>query len=317
MKFFKKFEQFNLNTFGLSDRNKIDIDENAPQTEDIRIGSQGESVKNLQKALEALGFKLSRYGVDAKFGYETLGQTKSLLKLVDSNPELKKLVDGEVSFELSDETVTSEMQQLIIGLAQNEAAQKAISDYYREMEAKIGSTDLIFKDLIVQKIDDPEAFIAKLYEVCKDLVINPNWLLYVMWMESKLDTQIQNRISNATGLIQFMPSTAESLGTTVNQLRRMSSVEQMEYVHKYFLQFKGKMHSAEDVYFAVFFPAAVGKPDSWVLKQKHVSAAKIAAQNGVVNQNGDDQITVDEFKDYIQKGIASTGHSSQINKGIA
>jgi hypothetical protein len=318
MKYLKKFEQFDLDIFGLSSKDKIEVDKKAnTEMQPIKIGDNNEGVRTLQVALEALGFKLSRYGVDAKFGHETLGQTKSLLNLVEANPELKKLVDGNVSLDVSNGVVSPEVQQVIIGLSQVDAAKKAISNYYKELEAKIGSTDLIFKDLIVQKIDNPEGFIAKLYEVCQDLKINPNWLLYVMWMESKLDTQIQNRDTKATGLIQFIPSTADELGTSVDQLRRMSSVEQMEYVHKYFLRFKGKMHSAEDVYFAVFYPAAIGKSDDWVLQHQGVSAAKIAKQNKGVNQNGDNEITVDEFKDYIQKGIASTGHASQINKGIA
>ena len=38
----------------------------------------------------------------------------------------------------------------------------------------------------------------------------------------------------ATGLIQFLPSTARGLGTTTDALAGMSSVEQLNYVEKYF-----------------------------------------------------------------------------------
>jgi hypothetical protein len=313
MKYLKFFEEFKW--FGKSE--EIELDKELLATLlPIKMGSNNEEVKTLQIALEALGFKLSRFGVDSKFGSETLGQTKSLLDLVETNPSLKKMA-GDINLDMSNNEVSPEAQLLIKALSENEEASKAIETHYEELYKKIGSGELIFKDIIAKKISNPEAFVAKLHEVCKDLGIAPNWLLYVMWMESKIDPKIVNSISGATGLIQFMPSTAKGLGTSVEALRQMDAVEQMNYVHKYFLPHKGKMKSAEDVYFAVFFPAAVGKDEDWVMKTKHVSASKIAAQNKVVNLNGDDQITVGEFKDYVKKGIAQAGVNGSINKGMA
>lgn len=75
----------------------------------------------------------------------------------------------------------------------------------------------------------------------------------------------------ATGLIQFLPSTAKSLGTTTDSLRRMSFKEQLKYVDKYLysilknkLKADGKVPDSftqGDLFMTIFYPLAVGKPD--------------------------------------------------------
>jgi hypothetical protein len=68
----------------------------------------------------------------------------------------------------------------------------------------------------------------------------------------------------ATGLIQFIPCTAQSLGTSVEALARMTAEQQMEYVYRYFanvIRQYGPLRSQEDVYMAIFYPKAIGKPD--------------------------------------------------------
>jgi hypothetical protein len=312
MRYLKKFEDFNWS--GQTD--KVETNKEAVVgMQTIKIPDNNEGVKKLQVALEALGFKLSRFGVDSKFGVETLGQTKSLVRLIENNPSLKKMA-GDVNLDLSNNQVSPEVQKIIIALSQSEDARKAIEKHFTELSEKIGKTDVIFKDLIVKEIEDPESFITKVYEVSKKLIINPNWLLYVIWMESKFKTTAVNKDTRATGLIQFIPSTAKGLGTSVEALYAMTSVEQMDYVYEYYKRWTGKIQSAEDLYFATFMPIAVGKDDTWVMKTKNASPETIAKQNPAVNINKDSEITVGEFKDYIQKGIASTGQSSHINQGI-
>lgn len=71
--------------------------------------------------------------------------------------------------------------------------------------------------------------------------------------------------SGATGLLQFMPITAHSMGTTTNQLAAMSAEDQIQYVYKYLKPYKGHMHTLADVYMAVLWPIGVGKPDDYVL----------------------------------------------------
>jgi len=74
--------------------------------------------------------------------------------------------------------------------------------------------------------------------------------------------------STATGLIQFLSSTAKSLGTTTKELSEMTRTEQLEYVDKYLAQFKGRLGDNPepvDGYLAVFYPRAIGKADDYVL----------------------------------------------------
>lgn len=71
--------------------------------------------------------------------------------------------------------------------------------------------------------------------------------------------------SGATGLIQFMAATAKSLGTTTAALAAMTFTEQLEYVVKYFRWFKTKLDTLEKLYCAVFWPAAIDKPDDYVV----------------------------------------------------
>ncbi|MEO6589341.1 MAG: peptidoglycan-binding protein, partial [Pyrinomonadaceae bacterium] len=75
---------------------------------------------------------------------------------------------------------------------------------------------------------------------------------------------IQNKIK-ATGLIQFLIPTAKGLGTTVDELKNMTSVKQLEFVEKYFKGFKGKVGTLEAVYTAIL-SGSPKKPDDVLFK---------------------------------------------------
>ena len=97
----------------------------------------------------------------------------------------------------------------------------------------------------------------------RQLGIDPAWLANVVQFESTWNPQARNRKTRATGLIQFMPNTARGLGTTVDALRRMTAAQQWEYVARYFRRFAGRLRTQEDVFMAVFYPVALGKPATW------------------------------------------------------
>ena len=151
-------------------------------------------------------------------------------------------------------------------------------------------------------IPQPKAeFCAKLKEICSKLAINPEWLLAVMYIESRINPKAVNKYTGATGLIQFMPTTANSLGTTTAELLSMNAVGQLDYVYLYLKPYAGKMHSLMDVYFAIFFPAAIGKPSDYVLQTSKLSAGLIASQNTGYDINSDGEITVAEVESKIYK----------------
>ena len=161
-------------------------------------------------------------------------------------------------------------------------------------------------------------FAAELNKVASFLQTDPLFLLQVMHAETAgtMRTDIQNPTTRATGLIQFMPSTARSLGTTVEDLRNMNHVEQLKYVRAYFAPHRGKLKTYQDIYFATFFPRAIGRPDSWVLQTKNVSAGTIARQNPAVNINKDGQITVGEFREYLRRAVPAGLRNVIFSPGI-
>lgn len=142
----------------------------------------------------------------------------------------------------------------------------------------------------------------KIISVSKLLNIRPIWLANVINIETggTFSPSIKNRAgSGATGLIQFMPRTAVRLGTTVDQLAKMTAVKQMDFVYKYLKPFAGKMKSQRDVYLAVFYPSAINKPDSFVFP----FTARGVLQNKGLDINKDGKITLAEFTTWMNRKI--------------
>jgi len=178
------------------------------------------------------------------------------------------------------------------------------SIYYKNIE-KILSTDQ-FNSIDVQ------------YEIivtAKRLCLNPEWLTFVIYKESRGITTATNPISGAAGLIGYLPSTAECLGYDISTIKKMTFKEQLPIVDLYFRN-SGKLHeieSYEDSYLCVFYPSAIGKsniyrlgikPSKKTLEAYLKKGKKMPFKQAVyygnssmdVNKNG--IITVKEFKTY-------------------
>lgn len=98
-------------------------------------------------------------------------------------------------------------------------------------------------------------FMSEVNRVSARFGVNPSDMLALMRSESSLNPQAVNSRTGATGLIQFMPTTARSLGTTTEALRQMSAVEQMKYVEKFFESVRlPQGASAGQLYAYVFLP---------------------------------------------------------------
>ena len=160
--------------------------------------------------------------------------------------------------------------------------------------------ELIYKSKISS---NKTQFIEKVNYICNKLGIDPNWLMYVMWFESRLNHRAQNSTSSATGLIQFMPKTAISLGTTTADLLQMTNVEQLDYVYAYLKPYRGDMERMVDVYLAIFFPVAIGKADDYVFRTSNLSAEIIAKQNPLFDLDHDSVITKAEVEAQILAGV--------------
>ena len=148
-----------------------------------------------------------------------------------------------------------------------------------------------------------------------------NWLMTCMQFESAgtFDPAIRNKYSGATGLIQFMPSTAAGMGTSTDALAAMDQLTQLDWVEKYFKPYAGRLNSLADVYMTIFYPYAVGKDDSFVIGSQNGTASKIYSQNSGFDKNGDQQIQKIEATSTLQQryeaGLAALGQSAPVNNG--
>ena len=109
-------------------------------------------------------------------------------------------------------------------------------------------------------------FIDAVEQLAERLGTKPEYLLAAMSFETggRFDPSVQNGIG-ATGLIQFLRSTAQGLGTTTEKLAKMSAVAQLAFVEKYFEPFKGKLDTLEAVYTSIL-SGSPKKPEAVLFK---------------------------------------------------
>ena len=99
----------------------------------------------------------------------------------------------------------------------------------------------------------PPEFRWRVVEICKGFKWQDSQasdLMACMAFESgeTFSPSIKNAAgSGATGLIQFMPSTAVGLDTTTAQLAQMTATEQLEYVRRYFKPYAQRIQTLPDM----------------------------------------------------------------------
>lgn len=151
-------------------------------------------------------------------------------------------------------------------------------------------------------IQDPD-FKAKVDKIASALGVKSSDLMAIMKQESRVDSTAVNKMSGATGLIQFMPATARQLGTSVEELRTMDPVQQLDYVYKYFKMTGVGNGTLGDLYMAVFMPKYVGYPEDTVLGQNGAEgfSGKVYAQNRGLDRNNDGAITIADVKSSVAR----------------
>ena len=134
-------------------------------------------------------------------------------------------------------------------------------------------------------------FVDRVEAIADDIGTQADWLMACIAFESGFRPGVLNKAgSGATGLIQFMPNTARSLGTTIAALATMTAEEQLGYVWKYFKPYKGRLNSLEDTYMAILWPKAIGKSLDYVLfDREHMPTTY--RQNAGLDFNADGKIT--------------------------
>ncbi|MEZ4883573.1 MAG: transglycosylase SLT domain-containing protein [Chitinophagales bacterium] len=155
-------------------------------------------------------------------------------------------------------------------------------------------------------------FEQKVRSICHKLRVPPEWLMAVMHSESRFDASVANfKGSGATGLIQFMPTTAEDFDITTAKLRNLNHVQQLDYVYAYFdakrKQYK-QYETLTDLYLAVLYPKALGEDYCYTL---YAEPSKPYEMNKGLDVNKDGRVTVQDI-DLFLKQKYTTAYS--INK---
>ncbi len=105
-----------------------------------------------------------------------------------------------------------------------------------------------------------ECNVAMFADACISRGWDPNHLSRVIEYESQYKTTARNNKSSATGLIQFMPSTARGLGTSVSKINTMSFEDQLILTLEYLDNVEAMyapIDDSIDMYLAVFHPLSM------------------------------------------------------------
>lgn len=173
---------------------------------------------------------------------------------------------------------------------------KSRTDEYDFTDHGIPTQGLYMLELAEPYVKDTYNFEKEVRSVAKKLNIPPEWLMSVMYSESKFNASVSNhRGSGAVGLIQWMPQTAADFGTSAEELKKMSHVEQLNYVYKYLNRVRNKFHEFEsltDLYLAILYPRALEGDFCYTL---YATPSESYRQNSGLDENDDGLVTVKDI----------------------
>jgi hypothetical protein len=146
-------------------------------------------------------------------------------------------------------------------------------------------------------------FREKVRNIAANIGASPSHLMACMAFETgrSFAPWCRNPGSSATGLIQFMESTAQGLGTSTAALAGMSALQQLDYVWEYFKPYRGRLGALGDVYMAILYPVAVGQPDNYPVFK---SGSDAYAANKGLDVNHDGVVTKAECAAFVEKMLA-------------
>lgn len=166
-------------------------------------------------------------------------------------------------------------------------------------------------------VPDAPSFEAKVRDVAARLGVQPEWLMAVMYSESRFDAAALNlKGSGAVGLIQFMPATAGDMRTNAEKLRNMDHIQQLEYVYQYLDMVRQKYGSFEnltELYLAILFPKALEGDYCYSLYEKPSQAYK---QNAGLDEDKNGRVTVGDIDKRMQRVFPKAYIAGKHKKGV-
>jgi len=162
----------------------------------------------------------------------------------------------------------------------------------------------------------------RLKELCDDVGAEYFDMLSVLYAESGFFTTAHNPSASASGLNQLMADTAAGLGwdrddcypsvtsgrSPLARYRSLSYEAQLEWVHRYFANHRGKLINQAAIYTCNFLPSDLhlaADPQA-VLVQKDGRRGWAYTANAGLDANGDYIIRVHELTDAIRRSCVGT-----------
>lgn len=156
---------------------------------------------------------------------------------------------------------------------------------------------LLWSDRITKK--DADIVISR----SNQLPIDADWFMFLSDLESGLDAWRSN-FYGCFSWIQFCPDVPGGDYKSINgrkyyfvYMKNMSSSELLDLSFDYLEEQQniyGRFASYHDLYFAILYPSAIGKPDDYVLNTK---------SNPIFDINKNGSITVGEVKQYLDSRV--------------
>lgn len=169
--------------------------------------------------------------------------------------------------------------------------------------AAVGETTFYLSDQAAKHIDDLGSFEQKVRRISRQLTIPPEWLMTVIYFESRFDpTAVNAKGSGATGLLQWKREEAELIGATPEKIKNMDAIEQLDLIADYLKAVKQQQGSnfedLTDLYLAAFYPQALGEDYCYAMFQSgEINYNRYAP----LDFNTDGRITVKDIDDRLKE----------------
>jgi len=301
------------------------------EIKNLKDSDDKDKIKNRNKELKKLGNKLTSENnklqnlidennqIQTDNDKSTLTRITEKIKSKDKQTKNKikqfeqKIESEEISAKSDIETYKQQINKLTLAqeyaisqIPQEEGVEEGYSTDYNDLDTSNFTYD---SKALKQKWSSrapwlSDEFFNKASAVAQRIGVDQDVLLGIMTSESSLKPDAVNKNSGATGLIQFMPSTAKSLGTTTQALKNMSAEEQLVYVEKFFKNVKkaagfksNEKIGAGTAYTLVFLPAYANRDILTKKGHKYYNA------NAGLDRNKDGLITKAELGQRVTKYI--------------
>ena len=176
------------------------------------------------------------------------------------------------------------------------------------------SESLYLLDKAAIYVKAPAKFEQKVRAISQKLDVPPEWLMAVMYTESRFDAKVKNRRgSGAVGLIQWMPITAKEHNLSSSEIQNLSHIEQLDYVYTYLKTVQeryGSFSTLTDLYLGILYPKAIGNDHCFSLFEKPSLAYKL---NKGLDENKDGRVSISDI-DKRMKRLYPTAYYIGIEK---